>query len=109
MEVRILAPPRDPRALPARLLPAARVPGFAFHQTERNAPNGTLVMSPYRRRDFDLLGYRYSLLSTIGTAGLNNASARARARSRAYLSPPLARGWKAHLPPPFKSRGWCSL
>ena len=77
------------------------MPGFAFHQTERNAPNGTLVMSPYRRRDFDLLGYRYSLLSTIGTAGLNNASARARARSRAYLSPPLARGWKAHLPPPL--------
>ena len=60
-----------------QLLPAARVPGFAFHQTERNAPNGTLVMSPYRRRDFDLLGYRYSLLSTIGTAGLNNARARA--------------------------------
>eukprot|EP00054_Salpingoeca_dolichothecata_P030821 m.254091 g.254091 ORF g.254091 m.254091 type:complete len:1086 (-) comp26725_c1_seq16:94-3351(-) len=48
-------------------LPLVRVPGFTFHQTERGmSPLG----GPYLR-DFDLLGYKYSLLSNIGTAGLN--------------------------------------
>ena len=62
-----------------QLLPAARVPGFIFHQTERTADNGTnpCFGDEWRcfdnnTRDFDLLGYRYSLLSSIGTAGLNN-------------------------------------
>uniref|UniRef100_A0A7S4DUL7 Uncharacterized protein n=1 Tax=Lotharella globosa TaxID=91324 RepID=A0A7S4DUL7_9EUKA len=61
-----------------QLIPAVRIPGFMFHQTERTADNGT---SPcfYEKpcfnnntRDFDLLGYKYSVISNIGTAGLNN-------------------------------------
>jgi len=53
-------------------------PGFIFHQTERTADNGSNpcfgnseVCFDSNTRDFDLLGYKYSLLSTIGTAGLN--------------------------------------
>ena len=62
-----------------QLLPPSRVPGFIFHQTERTADNGTnpcfggsALCFDNNTRDFDLLGYRYSLLSTVGTAGLNN-------------------------------------
>ena len=65
------------------LLPSERVPGFAFHQTERGAPAGPNVpaalcgdgeggLTRCYRRDFDLLGYKYSLLSEVATAGLNH-------------------------------------
>ena len=64
------------------LLPMERIPGFAFHQTERSAPpDGTAVdvcsnqsaggFAGCYRRDFDLLGYKYSLLAQTATAGLN--------------------------------------
>eukprot|EP01063_Lacrimia_lanifica_P002088 TRINITY_DN11081_c0_g1_i1.p1 TRINITY_DN11081_c0_g1~~TRINITY_DN11081_c0_g1_i1.p1 ORF type:complete len:941 (+),score=133.16 TRINITY_DN11081_c0_g1_i1:232-3054(+) len=60
------------------MLPHERVPGFVGHQTERTADNGIapcegMVKDCYDSnvRDFDLLGYRVSLLSTIATAGLN--------------------------------------
>jgi hypothetical protein len=52
--------------------PARRMPGFIGHQTERYYPNGTLALSDYLLRDFDLLGFPYSLLSSISTAGMNN-------------------------------------
>eukprot|EP00948_MAST-09A_sp_MAST-9A-sp1_P003307 g3307.t1 len=62
-----------------QLLPPSRIPGFIFHQTERSSDNGTGACFgnvkecwDMNTRDFDLLGYKYSLLSTIGTAGLNN-------------------------------------
>lgn len=62
-----------------QLLPPSRIPGFIFHQTERTADNGTnpcfgnsALCFDNNTRDFDLLGYKYSLLSTVGTAGLNN-------------------------------------
>eukprot|EP00040_Diaphanoeca_grandis_P027141 m.153801 g.153801 ORF g.153801 m.153801 type:complete len:1087 (-) comp30851_c1_seq1:41-3301(-) len=62
-----------------QLLPSSRIPGFVFHQTERTADNGTNPCFSASKlcydnniRDFDLLGYKYSLLSTIGTAGQNN-------------------------------------
>jgi len=55
------------------------VPGFAFHQSERTDDNGTVpcamdtdICYDMNARDFDLLGYRFSLISSIGTAGLNN-------------------------------------
>ena len=59
--------------------PAETLPGFALHQTDRAptaaqraiCPDGR-CSSAARVRDFDLLGYRYSLLSSIGSAGLNN-------------------------------------
>jgi hypothetical protein len=67
-----------------QLQPPARIPGFVFHQTERTDDNGTMPCAgagsgarnhwlcyDMNVRDFDLLGYKYSLLSTVGTAGLN--------------------------------------
>ena len=66
----------------AQFCPPEQLPGFAFHQTDRDAsPNARAApcadgvgrcANASRRRDFDLLGYRYSLLSAIGTGGLNN-------------------------------------
>merc|ERR1719329_1379686 len=62
-------------------MPATRMPGFMFHQAERrmrfgfppcdNAFNVPWPCYPWNARDFDLLGYRYSVLSNIATAGLN--------------------------------------
>uniref|UniRef100_A0A7S0AYG7 Uncharacterized protein n=1 Tax=Pyrodinium bahamense TaxID=73915 RepID=A0A7S0AYG7_9DINO len=62
------------------LLPSSRVPGFIFHQTERTDHDGHFYctrgvkecVNNSNTRDFDYLGYKYSLLSTLGTAGLNN-------------------------------------
>ena len=61
-----------------QLIPMRRMPGFVFHQTERTADNGTNPCFGNEKRcfdnntrDFDLLGYQYSLLSTLATAGLN--------------------------------------
>ena len=59
----------------------------------------TLNYSATHRRDFDLRGFRYSLLSSIGTAGLNNVLAMLPARDAAEDTalPPetvaWARGW----------------
>jgi hypothetical protein len=64
--------------------PTEVVPGYATHQTERSinlSPDtGTgdhssvseTVYTRYRPRDWDYLGYRYSFLSSIATAGWNN-------------------------------------
>ncbi len=61
--------------------PNELVPGFIAHQTPRldstrNMPstkvNGDELLSPFRQRDWDYLGWRYSLLSSIATAGWNN-------------------------------------
>ena len=62
------------------LIPMERMPGMIGHQTERTADNGTdpcqtiQLGTPcfnWNRRDFDLLGYRFSYISTVGTGGLN--------------------------------------
>jgi hypothetical protein len=52
--------------------PNDAVPGFMFHQTDRH-PNASSALHPYYlyQRDFDYLGYQYSLLSAIATGGLN--------------------------------------
>ena len=55
--------------------PAEVLPGFAMHQTDRDPT--ALEIDPRsnnhaRARDFDFLGYRYSVLSSVGTGGLNN-------------------------------------
>jgi hypothetical protein len=62
--------------------PSELVPGFITHQTSRSddrdempsrltADRGT-VLTSYRARDWDYLGWRYSLLSSIAVAGWNN-------------------------------------
>jgi hypothetical protein len=58
------------------------VPGFITHQTPRSDDTGRMperrtddrgtVLQPLRARDWDYLGWRYSLLSSIATGGWNN-------------------------------------
>jgi hypothetical protein len=58
------------------------VPGFITHQTPRNDESGRMpesrtedrgnVLLPLGARDWDYLGWRYSLLSSIATGGWNN-------------------------------------
>jgi hypothetical protein len=61
--------------------PSEIVPGFITHQTGRNDDFGRMpeertpkgqVLLPFRQRDWDYLGWRYSLLSSIAVAGWNN-------------------------------------
>jgi hypothetical protein len=62
--------------------PTEIVPGFITHQTprsddtarmpERRTEDRGAVLLPLRARDWDYLGWRYSLLSSIATAGWNN-------------------------------------
>ncbi len=61
--------------------PSELVPGFITHQTSRGDDTGEMpekktergvMLLPYRARDWDYLGWRYSLLSSIAVAGWNN-------------------------------------
>ena len=61
--------------------PSEIVPGFITHQTGRNDESGHMpeahtpvgdMLLPFRQRDWDYLGWRYSLLSSIAIAGWNN-------------------------------------
>jgi hypothetical protein len=61
--------------------PEQIIPGYATHQTERSRyvpgvdgePGKTEMMyTRYRPRDWDFLGFRYSFISSIATAGWNN-------------------------------------
>jgi hypothetical protein len=52
--------------------PPELMPGFIGHQTARNDDDGQRVNSSFRQRDWDYLGWRYSLISSIAVAGLNN-------------------------------------
>ena len=57
------------------LCPAEVLPGFAMHQTDRDPTvlqHDQRSNNHSRARDYDLLGSRYSILSSVGTAGLNN-------------------------------------
>jgi hypothetical protein len=59
--------------------PNEALPGFAFHQTDRDPTALQKAVCAQGRcanhsrvMDFDLLGFRYSLLSSIASGGLNN-------------------------------------
>jgi len=52
--------------------PIELLPGFMTHQTVRWDDWGTLRRDDYRLRDWDYLGWRYSVISSIGTAPLNH-------------------------------------
>jgi len=60
--------------------PSEIVPGFITHQTGRNDDTGEMpqtksdkgiLLNRFRVRDWDYLGWRYSLLSSIATGGWN--------------------------------------
>jgi hypothetical protein len=90
--------------------PEEIIPGYATHQTERsrNIPGaddhrerGEMMYTRYRPRDWDYLGYRYSFISSIATAGWNNVvdmiPARDPEESRHFSAEDKAwiRGWLA--------------
>jgi hypothetical protein len=62
--------------------PSELVPGFMTHQTSRSdasddmpsarTPDRGTVLTAFRTRDWDYLGWRYSVLSSIAVAGWNN-------------------------------------
>ncbi len=62
--------------------PSELVPGFITHQTPRldetedmpavKTPDRGTVLTSFRARDWDYLGWRYSVLSSIAVAGWNN-------------------------------------
>ncbi len=62
--------------------PSEIVPGFMTHQTSRSDDSGDMpsvptadrgtVLTSFRTRDWDYLGWRYSVLSSIAVAGWNN-------------------------------------
>jgi hypothetical protein len=63
--------------------PQEVIPGYMTHQTARNAnepvtdgtnkrPSSKTVYTSFRARDWDYLGFRYSVLSSIATGGWNN-------------------------------------
>ncbi len=55
--------------------PPVIMPGFMFHQTSRSdVQDGKVVLKldGFHQRDWDYLGWKYSLFSSIGTGGLNN-------------------------------------
>jgi hypothetical protein len=61
--------------------PGELVPGFITHQTSRSDDTGEMpqkqtdrgiMLTPFRVRDWDYLGWRYSLLSSIAVGAWNN-------------------------------------
>jgi hypothetical protein len=51
-----------------RFAPPEIMPGFITHQSERNDEKGVMRRDRFRPKDWDVLGWKYSLLSSIGTA-----------------------------------------
>ena len=54
------------------LAPVEIMPGYMTHQTMRNDAKGRMLRTRYRTRDFDLLGWKYSVISSIATAPVNH-------------------------------------
>jgi hypothetical protein len=55
-----------------RFAPPEIVPGFITHQSERNDAQDVMRRDRFHAKDWDVLGWTYSLLSSIGTAPFNH-------------------------------------
>jgi hypothetical protein len=55
-----------------RFCPPEIMPGFMTHQTERSDSSNLMRRDRFRPRDWDVLGWRYSVLSSIATAPFNH-------------------------------------
>jgi hypothetical protein len=55
-----------------RFAPPEIMPGFITHQTERSDAKKVMRRDRFRPRDWDLLGWKFSVLSSIGTAPFNH-------------------------------------
>jgi hypothetical protein len=51
-----------------RFCPPEIMPGFITHQTTRSDARGVMRRDRFRTKDWDVLGWKYSLLSSIATA-----------------------------------------
>lgn len=51
--------------------PIQIIPGYMTHQTQRFNAKGELIRKPFRIHDWDYMGWKYSVLSAIGTAPFN--------------------------------------
>lgn len=52
--------------------PPELLPGYMTHQVPRNDFRGDLVLEAFRTRNWDYLGWKFSVIASIATAGLNN-------------------------------------
>jgi len=52
--------------------PVEILPGFITHQTQRSDAKGEMHRDTFRSRDWDYLGWKYSVLSSIATAPFNH-------------------------------------
>jgi len=52
--------------------PVEVVPGYMTHQTMRSDKDRKMRRDPYRRADWDYLGWKYSVISSIATAPFNH-------------------------------------
>jgi hypothetical protein len=52
-------------------VPSEIMPGYMTHQTSRNDTKGQTSRTRFRPADWDLLGWKYSVLSSLGTAPFN--------------------------------------
>lgn len=52
--------------------PVEVTPGYMTHQSQRFDAQGVMHRNEWRTRDWDLLGWRYSVLSSIATGPINN-------------------------------------
>ncbi len=55
-----------------RFAPTEIMPGYITHQSERSDAENVMRRDRFRPKDWDYLGWRYSLLSSIGTAPFNH-------------------------------------
>ncbi|MGD1008865.1 MAG: hypothetical protein ABR951_01800 [Candidatus Aminicenantales bacterium] len=55
-----------------RFAPPEIVPGFITHQSERSDEKDVMRRDRFRPKDWDVLGWKYSLLSSIATAPFNH-------------------------------------
>lgn len=55
-----------------RFTPPETTPGFMTHQSERSDEKDVMRRDRFRPRDWDCLGWKYSVLSSIGTAPFNH-------------------------------------
>jgi hypothetical protein len=55
-----------------RFAPPEITPGYMTHQSERSDQKDVMRRDRFRPRDWDSLGWKYSVLSSIGTAPFNN-------------------------------------
>ncbi len=55
-----------------RFCPPEIMPGFITHQSERSDEQGVMRRDRFRPRDWDALGWKFSLLSSIATAPFNH-------------------------------------